>query len=344
MAIEAVVVCDSVNPQGNRLTTFRLRYPKFIHGEFLTHRVFSRNASSSRAVPTARLIEEVRSDAHAAPVFWGKNQPGMQAAEELDDEFECVGYSGVVLRDQPATPAMKFGSTGPSPGKTQKALAEITWRQAALSAANNAEYLLNLGTHKQIANRLLEPFSHINVVVTATEYANFFGLRLDKAAQPEMRALADAMFSALMSTLPKLLAPGEWHLPFVADDDDMGFDEGVALIGSHPPLNNFYYSRAVKVSVARCARVSYLSFDTGKRSTVEEDLRLYDRLIEARPAHLSPAEHQATPDKFGRDRGGNFTLNGWLYPEQWGNLVGWRQYRKMIAGEAVAPLPAEYAP
>ena len=152
--ISAKIVCDSVSPQGHRLTTFELRYPKFIHGEVMTHRVFSRNASSRRAIPTAKYLEEVRSGAlRAKPEFWGKNQKGMQAAEEL------TGY--------------------------ELNQAKFAWDEAALGAALIAERLAKLGAHKQIVNRILEPFLHINVVVTATEYMNFFGLRLDKDAQPE---------------------------------------------------------------------------------------------------------------------------------------------------------------
>jgi thymidylate synthase ThyX len=307
-----------VNAQGNRLTTFQLRYPKFIHGEFMTHRVFSRNASSSRAIPTAKLIEEVRSDAlRAAPVFWGKNQPGMQAVDELDP----LSMEGMQAR--------------------------AVWKDAALFAAESAEHMAKYGAHKQIVNRLLEPFSHVNVVVTATEYANFFGLRLDRATQPEMRALAEAMWRCYQDHQPTRRDPGEWHLPFYYTiQDEQLFRR--SLSGDKFD-HDHHVDLCRKVSVARCARVSYLSFDTGKRSTVAEDLALYDRLIEASPAHLSPAEHQATPDTgiFSTDEGlRDLSME---IPERWnnwhqhGNFKGWRQFRKMIAGEDVAPLPKEYA-
>lgn len=315
MPIEAKVICDSVSGLGHRLTTFQLRYPKFIHGEFMTHRVISRNASSSRAVPTAKLIEEVRSDAlRAAPVFWGKNQPGMQAAEELDDTFK-----------EWSSP---FGSIKVS----ERGAVKDLWKISALHAADTAERMVKFGAHKQIVNRLLEPFSHINVVATATEWDNFFGLRLHRDAQPEMRALAVAMWKARMTSTPVEVEPGVWHLPFVRDQfDDRSFLPPGNPHGLTP------HQQAVRVSVARCARVSYLSFETQRPSTVEEDLRLYDRLVGVQPLHASPAEHQATPDY--PNEGGWC----WYRPEEHGNFVGWRQYRKMLKGESCASLPAEFA-
>lgn len=304
--ISAKVIADSISPQHHRLTTFELRYPKFIHGEFMTHRVLSRNASSSRAIPTERLLAEVRSDLErATPVFWGKNQKGMQAAEEL---------------------------TG-----TDLIVAKNTWKAQAIVAAEAAERMSRNGVHKQIVNRILEPFTHINVVCTATEYANFFGLRLHADAQPEARALAIAMWQARAASAPQVLQPGEWHLPYVPTKDSSGkpikWKEGLDDIDAMR-----------RVSTARCARVSYRSFETGRESEIDEDVKLHDRLLAGQPLHASPAEHQATPDHneqplgpMDRPSGG-----GWQHREEWGNLVGWRQYRKMLPGEAVAPLPDEY--
>lgn len=317
--ISAEVICDSVSEQGKRLTTFKLRYPKFIHGEFMTHRVISRNASSSRAIPTAKLLEEVRSDVlRAGPVFWGKNQSGMQAAEELSKVYDS---------DLNSSPRQR---------------AILLWRRAAYDAANCAEELLKIGAHKQIVNRLLEPFSHINVVATATEWDNFFGLRLHKDAQPEMRALAIAMWEARKISIPKLLKPGEWHLPFVWQEGGNAIllDD---LLPPGNPLGLTPHEQMIRISVARCARVSYETFETGKRSTVEEDLKLYERL--ASSGHWSPFEHQATPDTLAQYSGVGFL---WRHNNnvqgiyQHGNLVGWRQNRKLIAGEAVAPIPEEF--
>lgn len=312
--LEAKIICDSISKEDIRLITFQLRYPKFIHSELMTHRKFSRNASSSRAIPTKKLIEEVTTDAlRASPVFWGKNQPGMQAAEELSEERtlgEVVHYS-------------------------PKWAAQNQWEIAAWNAAKSAERMLELGVHKQIVNRILEPFSHINVVVSATEYMNFFGLRLDPGAQPEINALAELMWIAWNESEPKPLFPGEWHLPYITKEElDLASSATDTLL---------------KVSVARCARVSYLSFETGKKSTIDEDLKLYDRLMGAQPLHASPAEHPATPDHWFdghdyKDNQGNvcWVPPHWEHPSQHGNFTGWRQARKMIKGEDMAPLPEKY--
>lgn len=310
MTITASTVADSVSPDGHRLTTLLLRYPRFIHAEFLTHRMFSRNSSSSRAIPTAKLIEEVRSDARAAPVFWGKNQAGMQAAGELPDDDYVSGVSS-------------------------RGYAKEIWNEAALDAARQAERLLEIGAHKQIVNRLLEPFLHINTLVSATEWANFDGLRLHKDAQPEMQALARAIWYARKSSTPVVLKPGQWHLPFITTQF-MGGGEIVYEVGGPPILDSRVdLATAQKVSVARCARLSYMSFTTGKRSTIGEDLALYDRLVGAHPMHASPAEHVATPDRI--DASGEYGDYG-----AWGNFVGWRMFRKMLPGEYCAPLPEGY--
>lgn len=283
--ISAEIILDSISEQGHRLTTFALRYPRFIHSEFMTHRQFSRNASSSRAVPTKKLIEEVRSRGlRVVPVFWGKNQKGMQAVEEL-------------------------------PNANQHWAIE-EWEDAARSAADHAETLLSIGVHKQIVNRILEPFLHINVVCTSTDYMNFFGLRLDAGAQPEMRALAVAMWKAYKASTPKLLKPGEWHLPFITGEE--------AAEHKNPDTKAL-------ISAARVARVSYKSFTTGKLSKLDEDIGLSRRLLSEK--HLSPFEHQAMPDTYD-------ALDGtWWYKSLWANFTGWWQYRKGITGESCAPLP-----
>ena len=303
--IEATVIRDSISDYGVRLVTMKLRYPKMIHGEFMTHRVFSRNASSSRAVPTAKLLAEVRSrELRAAPVSWGQNQKGMQAGGEL---------SGDTLDE-----------------------VQRCWAHAAYDAAYHAERMMNRGAHKQVVNRLLEPFSHINVIVTATEWMNFFGLRLDAAAQPEMRCLAEAMWRAFNESVPLRLGHGQWHLPFV-DDEDIEWLEDYCSFHDGGDEEKVSYSQdvmeeAIKVSVARCARVSYESFESGKRSKLTEDIALHDRLLESH--HLSPFEHIATPD---------LKENGvWEDVSKHGNFVGWIQHRKSVLNESIMPLPEAY--
>lgn len=307
--IAAKVILDSVSRQEHRPTSFELVYPKFIHGEFMTHRVFSRNASSSRAIPTEKLLEEVRTDAlRAGPVFWGKNQKGMQAVEEfVGGDLDLVQY---------------------------------LWRKAALRAVDAAEAMMKAGAHKQIVNRILEPYCHINVVCTATEFDNFFGLRLHKDAQPEAQALARAMWEARKASTPRRLGPHEWHLPYIDEEAHMAI-----LAYSGVGNGGIALDTAIRVSVARCARVSYKSFETGRVSQIKEDMDLFQRLVGSQPIHASPAEHQAKPDTQYVPPEGTYKgapSHVWHNPHEHGNLVGWRQFRKMIPRENCAPIPMEY--
>lgn len=292
--ISAQIIADSITPTGKRLTTMQLRYPRFIHAEFMTHRAFSRNASSSRAIPVERMIEDILSDT-AMPIHWGKNQPGMQARDECSEL--------VLVPDHPDT----FFNVQVS--------REAAWNRARDEAIRIARGFHEAGYHKQIVNRLLEPFMHINVLVTATEWDNFFALRDHPDAEPHIAMLARAMKDALHHSMATPLQPGEWHLPYVTDEEGSIEDQ-------------------IKISVARCARVSYLTHD-GRKSTVEEDLALYDRLVGSAPIHASPAEHQATPDK-------SFTVTG---NDTWyenyhlhGNFSGWIQYRKTLPNENITGL------
>jgi hypothetical protein len=281
MTIEAKIIADSISDTGKRITTMQLRYPRFIHAEFMTHRVFSRNASSSRAIPVAKLIEDLRRDP-AMPIYWGSNKPGMQAGNEIED-IEDAKRVWLAGRDQ------------------------------AIIVAESLIHGFHL--HKQIANRILEPWAHINVVVTATEWDNFYELRIHPDAQPEMRELAMAMFVAQEGSIPKACEPGQWHLPYVSIDEYQLLPVG----------------ELIKLSVARCARVSYLTFE-GKPPQIEEDLKLYDRLVGGRPLHASPAEHQATPLKCNGSFKSSDGSTKYVYSggHLSGNFVGWQQYRKQL--------------
>jgi thymidylate synthase ThyX len=163
---------------------------------------------------------------------------------------------------------------------------------------------------------------HINVVATATDYNNFFALRRHKDAQPEIHLLADCMWDALQTSKPKRIKEGEWHLPYVTNDDW----EKAVLCYRMRAVDNL-----VKVSVARCARVSYLTHEQ-KVPTFEEDLTLYDRLVGNHPMHASPAEHQATPDHWQITGMGDI---GWSNPKKHGNLTGFIQYRKTLSNENI---------
>ena len=276
MTITAKVIKDSVSSAGIRLITLQLCYPRFIHAEFMTHRVFSRNASSSRAIPVAKMIEQVKTNP-AMPIHWGKNQPGLQANEQLTGD-ELVATQNL-------------------------------WLRAANKAADVAEQMMLCGAHKQVANRILEPFQHIHVVVTATEWKNFFDLRCHPDAQPEIRELATQMLGVINASSPNFAFIDEWHLPYVTQEEHEKFKPEALL----------------KISVARCARVSYLKHD-GTDSDPQEDIALHDKLVVAKPIHASPAEHQATPDFMEEHEYGK----RWACSNLHGNFRGWIQYRKKI--------------
>lgn len=182
--ISAKIVADSINKQGVRLTTFEIEYPRFILAELNTHRMLSKNTASSRAIPIEKMIEQVQSNP-ARPYYWGKNQSGMKAKEEID------GVS--------------------------KSLARLNWDEAAQNVLVFVRHLADLGVHKQTANRLLEPFQWCKTVITGTEWNNFFYLRNHEDAQPEFRILAQKMFKERESSCPILLHTGEWHLPYYRD-------------------------------------------------------------------------------------------------------------------------------
>lgn len=298
MTIEAKLICDSISPEGIRLTTMQLRYPRFIHAEFMTHRMFSRNASSSRAIPVAKMIEDLRRDP-AMPVYWGSNKPGMQAGEEVDSIHNVTS----------------------------------DWLEAMENAIYKAQKLMASGLHKQISNRILEPWAHINVIVTATDYANFFALRSHPDAQPEIKELSDRMQAVMAESEPSKLGLFQWHLPYILDSDwvDIRTYCKTNRITRDEPQYEEMAAIAVKVSTARCARVSYLTHD-GRKTGIEEDIALHDKLVVSTPLHASPAEHQATPDAKRWDAilpEENEWENSYLH----GNLRGWQQYRKLLKGE-----------
>ncbi len=285
--IKAEIVCDSISPANQRITTFVLTYPRFIHAELMTHRVFSRNASSSRAIPVKKSIQMVIDDP-VIPLAFTKNKAGMQGGEALDGQaHELAVRSWLHARD-----------------------AAVTWAQA----------LADLEVHKQYANRLLEPFAHITVVLTSTDFDNWFALRCHEAAQPEIHALADQMYAAYSTNKPAQLEAGQWHLPFI---DHYNVDQAVIDWAKDKNARSetaFVNEMLIKRSVAKCARVSYLNHD-GTRSTAEQDLQLYDRLLGSAPLHASPAEHQAMATGDPNVRSGNFR--------------SWIQYRKTIPNENI---------
>ncbi len=253
------MVADSVSADGSRVTTVEATMHRFVLAELNTHRVFSRNSASSRAIPVARQIERVLVDP-ALPVEFGGRKSGMQAGPPLDDDA--------------------------------RAAAEATWLTARDAAVDSARQLAALGVHKQVVNRLLEPFLWHTVIVTATDWEGFWLQRCSPLAQPEIRVVAEAMRDAVAGSVPRRVEPGSWHLPFI-DDVDRAEVSDVDMLG--------------QISAARCGRVSYLNHD-GRRD-LDDDVRLFRRFVDAQPAHASPLEHVATPAGSGQPSVGN--LRGW---------------------------------
>lgn len=272
MKIEAKVILKSkntFNPNAPDLTTIELTYPRYIHAEIMTHRVLSRNASSSRAIPVNKLTAMALED----PAFFvsvGQNQPGMQPGNEVPDDIKEKFFN--------------------------------EWVELANINANYALRWANeYNIHKQVVNRVMEPWHHIKVIVTATEWDNLFSLRCHPSAQAEFQVLACKMRDVINSTEAQELTSGQWHLPYVTEEEKQNNDMDTCL----------------KLSVARCARVSYMNHD-GSKPDIQKDIKLHDDLVGSHPIHASPAEHQAKACLEIVDKRFN------------SNLINWLQYRKLI--------------
>lgn len=263
--ISAKVIARSKSSvTGKEIVTFEIIYPRFILAEFNTHRILSKNSASSRAIPVSKVLEQVR-DNPAMPVHFGKNQPGMSAKEEL------TGYELQECRD--------------------------LWIEASLRAAEIAEEMTELGLHKQVANRILEPFQYMKTVVTGTEWDNFFHLRRHPDADPNINALAEAMWQALQAAPPAfVLEPGEWHLPYVHTTRQIKRLEEPTQTGEIEywdlrAAKKLTLEEALAISSSCCAQTSFRTSDT----SIEKAQMIFAKLVESKPVHASPFEHQATP-------------------------------------------------
>jgi len=274
MGYEAEIIADSIGPNGIRLTTFRVRYPRFIHAEFLRHRSLSRSVKSSRAKPIKHVIKEVLDDP-VFPLAWGKNKKGMQSSKKE------IKYPWL------ANQVWKFG----------------------LYTSLLTQYLLNkLGVHKQYSNRVSEPYLFVDELITATNFDNLFNLRIHNDSQPEAQKIVSMMAKLYYNSTPKKLEVGEWHLPYINDDE----------------REIYNIKDLLKFSAARCARISYKTFD-GNSANPQDDLNLWEKLnLEGNkdhqkyPPHSSPAEAQGmATDEY-----------------KWsGNFYGWVQHRKLLKNE-----------
>lgn len=296
--IKAKILADSISSvSGKRITSFELEYPRYVHAELLTHRLFSRNAASSRAIPVKKKLKMIWKNP-VIPIKWGKNKPGMQSSDEL------TGWRASVLK--------------------------FAWKSASKLACVSAWGLMKLGLHKQWAGRVLEPFERYKVVLTATEFENWFWLRDHEDAQPEIRELARVMSKAREESTPFTLHPGEWHLPYVHTQRDLAGPIQYVVDGKEVALET-----AQKVSASCCAQVSYRVLN----QSIEKAKDIFKKLIESVPVHASPTEHQATPMKYPEDQnifeGTVFVEDGVTHIDlnmrSWsGNLCGWIQYRQLI--------------
>lgn len=274
--ITAKVIADSINASGNRLTTLVITLPRIVLAEFNTHRAISRNSASSRAIPFEKMLEEVTKNPFI-PTKFQKSHKGMQGTKYFtNEEVEKIG-----IKHQ--------------------------WLGARDFAVSRAKVLHEIGVTKQVCNRLLEPFLMHTIIATATEWENFIALRAHKDAEIHIQDAAYKVLDAMNNSKPKLLYPGEWHIPF---GDKMDNEKYYQTFGENPDDMSW-----IKIAVARCARVSYMTFD-GK-DDYAADIKLFNRLLES--GHMSPFEHVAQAPNIVFTFGGNFR--------------GWNQYRKMIQGE-----------
>lgn len=294
--VSGQIILDSTSPEDIRLSTLHMRYPRMVHSELMTHRVFSRNGRSSRAVPVATLLKED----HYIPHFL-KNKPGMVASEEMDP--------------------------------SDLAAARAVWHELAEYTKKAVEALNKLGVHKQWANRPLEAFGYIDVLISSTDWANFMALRDEGGAQPEIKSVAELIQQMMDESTPTLLRPGQWHLPYI-DEDAM-----TEAFNRFPKNNDARMDLLRKISTARCARLSIKAYDGD--GSIEKELVRYERLVVSRPVHASPAEHLATPDTGGicvdasegpSKRKFYFRWDNW---NEHGNFYGWRQFRKMISDNTI---------
>lgn len=332
------ILKDSIGPrfrsgQRKRITTWELTYPRFVHAELMTHRLFSRNSASSRAIPNERLRQRIKDDP-AMPVFWGANQSGMQAAVELPFATGVYPLAGDLAKQE--------------------------WLTARDRMLESSEQLAQIGLHKQLANRLIEPWMHITVIVTATEYGNWFHLRDHDAAQPEIgkASIAGEMHRQYLVSQPEELESGEWHLPMstMGDVAELIGERRANALGPtvakalsaygrmHEVQGKEVLDQIKKIATGRVARVSYLTHD-GRRD-LTEDVGLHDKLSAGpqqtppQPGHWSPFEHCAMAMS-------GEQWNAWAAQElfraaelgdffdqtTFGNVIGWKQYRKEFAGE-----------
>lgn len=342
--IKVEIVADSVNIQGDRLTSVVLTYPRMIHAEMMTHRMFSRNASSSRAVPVQKMIEAVKNNTFC-PFEFQKAHKGMQGSEYFtgQDKEDCIKL----------------------------------WLESAELALQQAEKMKEKGITKQIINRILEPYQYYTVLITSSQegWDNFFELRCPQyeyklgaetyyfkswkelitfiksttdnkdyieswedetvlgklqhnkgQAEIHIMDLAEKIYDAMNESTPRQLKPIEWHIPFRDKIDGLGIKPIFKTIDIHSEEFKKHIPTYVKVSTAMAARTSYTVVGDEKEINYERMVELHDRLIAQNPPHSSPMEHACrvvTDEEYNNSFKGQ--EKGWFR-----NYKGFKSYRQII--------------
>lgn len=286
------IVADSVSPSGCRITTFECEYPRYIHAEVMTHRAISRNGRSSRAEPLARVLARAKEDP-VQPLVYMYDNTKMRSGEVMP----FCGHVDVNEPDNKYVPRHLLDDGD---------LAHLAWHESRRNAIKSFEWMSEAGLHRQYATRILEPYLRIKMILTATDWANFFGLRLSPGVMPEFQQLVVRMGRLFLASVPTPLRPGEWHLPYITNEEKSAYNNTGSLI---------------KASSARCARISYDSLD-GKQKSIEEDVELYDTKLNVRPLHATPMEHPSQClDDARRVR----------------NFVGWGPWRACMDRDTITP-------
>lgn len=350
--ISAEIIKDSLNEFGDRLTTFKLVFPRYILAELNTHRLFSKNSASSRAIPFEKMVKSVTENPFT-PIAWQKDHKGMQGTEYFIKEDDING-----------------------------AISE--WIESRDGQTANAKQLNKQGVTKQLCNRLLEPFLYHTVLLSGTEFENFFNLRcpkyvlhegdnkifkswkeaekeypgainstlLDKLklnkgqADIHIMDLAEKMYDAYNESKPERLGEGEWHIPFAEDKTDLNkladlYKPTGSYDPNNPPPDSYYEEEltkiAIKIATARCARISYKTLGDNPVIDYEKDIKLHDDLLAM--GHMSPFEHCArvmSEVEYAKHIKGvfnPFTVNEEDYKGNTGwsrNFKGFQQYRELV--------------
>lgn len=298
----AIILKDSINKQGDRLTTFRLTYPRIILAELNTHRVYSKNTSSSRAIPVKDNIERIRNDPFI-PGQWVKNARGMFSLDYIDNNLEEI---------------MRL------------------WLEANYIMGDIGKNLAEYELHKQYANRLLEPFMYVDTILTGTDFNNFFYLRTAEDAQPEIQELANCMYEVYSESTPDLLYYGEWHVPYIdtiRENDSLTYSINDQIID---------IDTAIKIAISCCGQVSYRKLNTTIEKALEiyakfmNNSRLHASPLEHVATPFSDLEYESrikVRDLLQVELGDNissFDLEKILYKR---NFKGWTQYRTLIPND-----------